>query len=199
MNYVYNIKVNLKNKLYNFYEWDKNDNIITLDRVEVFLVNDNIYEDIINMNIKVNPEFLNKIKLSKNICIFCSDIDAVCVKFNNDGIIELISKLDLEEESEVLDEINLKNKIDLKYQTINGKNNYSFRTRNQEKIILELKNYITKMKDDNDVIDYLYYEWFNSNRCKNKYEKLLSILDSEYSNKHEELYNVIKLLNCKNV
>ena len=101
--------------------------------------------------------------------------------------------------SEVLDEINLKNKIDLKYQTINGKNNYSFRTRNQEEIILELKNYITKMKDDNDVIDYLYYEWFNSNRCKNKYEKLLSILDSEYSNKHEELYNVIKLLNCKNV
>ena len=56
MNYIYNIKVNLKNKLYNFYEWDKNDDVITLDRVEVFLVNENTYEDIINMKVKVDKE-----------------------------------------------------------------------------------------------------------------------------------------------
>ncbi len=198
MNYIYNIKVNLKNKLYNFYEWDKNDAVITLDRVEVFLVNENTYEDIINMKVKVDKEFLNKIKRFKNACIFCNDIDCVCTKFNNDGIIELISKLNLEEESEILDEINLKNKLELKYEKINGNNNYSFKTRNQEKIVSELKEYITKMKDDNELIDYLYQEWFNNSRCKNKYEKLLSVIDSEYSNKHEELYNVIKLLNCKN-
>ena len=47
MNYTYNIKVNLKNELINFYEWNKMDKITILKKVPVFKVNDNVYENII--------------------------------------------------------------------------------------------------------------------------------------------------------
>ena len=43
MNYTYNIKVNLKNELINFYEWNKMDKITILKKVPVFKVNDNVY------------------------------------------------------------------------------------------------------------------------------------------------------------
>ncbi len=195
MNYVYNIKVNLKDKLYNFYEWNNEDNILILNKVIVYLVNEETYNDILNMRIKVKDEFLKNIKLNNNICIFSNDIDCVCVKFNNDGVIELISKLDLEEESDILDEVNFKNRLDLKYTKINKSNNYSFNTRREDEIVSVLNDYIKNEKNNIELIDYLYNEWFNSNRCKNKYDKLLHAINGKFSVKHEELYDVIKLLN----
>ena len=61
MNYTYNIKVNLKNELINFYEWNKMDKITILKKVPVFKVNDNVYENIISGRVKVNDTFLDKI------------------------------------------------------------------------------------------------------------------------------------------
>ena len=92
MNYIYNIKVNLKNKLYNFYEWDSE--ITCINRIKIYLVDDTTYNDIINMNAKVDNTFLNELKTFDNMCLFTNDIDVVCIKFNNNGCIDLISKLD---------------------------------------------------------------------------------------------------------
>ena len=66
MNYTYNIKVNLKNELINFYEWNKMDKITILKKVPVFKVNDNVYENIISGIVKVNDTFLDKISLIAN-------------------------------------------------------------------------------------------------------------------------------------
>lgn len=98
MNYTYNIKVNLKNELINFYEWNKMDKITILKKVPVFKVNDNVYENIISGRVKVNDTFLDKISLSNYTSIFCNDIDTICIKFDNKGKIDKLSKLDLIEE-----------------------------------------------------------------------------------------------------
>ena len=37
MNYIYNIKVNLKDNLINFYEWEISDKITTLKKVKIFI------------------------------------------------------------------------------------------------------------------------------------------------------------------
>ncbi len=192
MNYAYNIRVNLKDKLLSFYEWEKTDKITYLNKVNVYYVNDNIYDDILNMRIKVDNDFLKYLK--DGICIFNNDIDMVCVKFNKDGIIKQISKLDLEEEFELFNELSLKKKYDLKYKKINNTNNYSYSTREEEKIINTLLDYINSKKDDKELIDYLYFEWFKNNKCNNKYKKLINSIKQNYSLNHEELYKVIKIL-----
>ena len=47
MNYIYNIKVNLKNNLINFYEWESNDKITTLKKTKIFVINNYDYNNIL--------------------------------------------------------------------------------------------------------------------------------------------------------
>ena len=56
MNYIYNIEVNLKEKLINFYEWNSSDILTKVDRIPLYLVNTKDYIHILNMNIKLNKE-----------------------------------------------------------------------------------------------------------------------------------------------
>ena len=192
MNYAYNVKMNLRNKLYNFYEWDNN--IEFYDKLKVYKVDDKIYNEILKMSIKVNSNFLNNISLNKFTCIFTNDIDMVGVRFGSNGEIELISKLDLEEESELLEEININNKYELEYEIINKNNQYSFNTMEEDKTINYLIKYIENNKKNSELIDYLYNEWFNDNKSKNKYERLINAIKGEYTSNHNKLYNVVKML-----
>lgn len=196
MNYEYNIKVNLKKELINFYEWNKNDKITILKKVPVFKVNDDTYSEFLNFNIKVNKKFIEKIELSNNICIFCTDIDSICIKFNIDGEIDKISKLDLLEEKDILDSMIGKSKYKLNYKKLSSKKIYSYNTREENKIINTLVEYLELKKDNKEIIDYLYYEWFNKNsNNKNKYEKLVESIKNEYNIKHQKLYEIIELIN----
>ena len=149
MNYIYNIKVNLKNNLINFYEWEPNDKITTLKKAKIFVINNYDYNNILKMNIKIRKEFLENIELDNLICLFTNGVDIVCTKFNIDGTISKISKLDLEEEREVLDEINYKVKTKLLYSRIDKNNNYKLTTRKEENIknkLLDNEIY-SKVKD----------------------------------------------------
>lgn len=193
MNYIYNIEVNLKEKLINFYEWNSSDILTKVDRIPIYLVSSKDYIHILNMNIKLNK----KINLVNNMCLFTNSVDVICVMFTNDGIIEKISKLKLIDESDVLDEISEKNKIELDYKIINKSNNYSFNPRYEENIVNELLEYVKSKKEDNNIIDYLYYEWFSDKKCNNKYEKLIKSINKKHSVKHDKLYKIIELI--KNV
>lgn len=193
MNYIYNIEVNLKEKLINFYEWNSSDILTKVDRIPLYLVNTKDYIHILNMNIKLNK----KINLVNNMCLFTNSVDVICVLFTNDGIIEKISKLKLIDESDILDEISEKNKIELDYKIINKSNNYSFNPRYEENIVNELLEYVKSKKEDNNIIDYLYYEWFSDKKCNNKYEKLIKSINKKHSVKHDKLYKIIELI--KNV
>lgn len=195
MNYIYNIKVNLKNNLINFYEWESNDKITTLKKVKIFVVNNYDYNNILKMNIKIRKEFLKNIELDNLTCLFTNAVDIVCIKFNIDGTISKISKLDLEEEREVLDEINYKVKTKILYSKINKENNYKLTTRREENIKNKLLEFLISSKDNTELIDYLYYEWSGKTSSSNKYDELLSSIKDEYSDKHNKLFKIIELIN----
>ena len=199
MNYIYNIKVNMQNSLLNFYEWNNDDNIEIINKLPLVVVKDKDYINILNMCIKLDKPELIKFELSNNMCIFTNLFDCVCVKFSNIGIIDKISKLTLVEEDDVLDEIKNKKVVDIKYNIINKNNNYNFLSRNENKILNSIINYIESKKESNEIIDYLYYEWFKNKKSNNKYEELLSSISKEYSDKHEYLYNLIQLIEMQNV
>ena len=199
MNYIYNIKVNMQNSLLNFYEWNNDDNIEIINKLPLVVVKDKDYINILNMCIKLDKPELIKFELSNNMCIFTNLFDCVCVKFSNIGIIDKISKLTLVEEDDVLDEIKNKKVVDIKYNIINKNNNYNFLSRNENKILNSIINYIESKKESNEIIDYLYYEWFKNKKSNNKYEELLSSISKEYSDKHEYLYSLIQLIEMQNV
>lgn len=195
MNYIYNIKVNLKNNLINFYEWESNDKITTLKKAKIFVVNNYDYNNILKMNIKIRKEFLKNIELDNLTCLFTNAVDIVCIKFNIDGTISKISKLDLEEEREILDEINYKVKTKILYSKINKENNYKLTTRREENIKNKLLEFLISSKDNTELIDYLYYEWSGKTSSSNKYDELLSSIKDEYSDKHNKLFKIIELIN----
>lgn len=200
MNYAYNVKVNFKKNLFNFYEWKKQDNIEILPKVLVFLVDNKTYKDILHMQIKVNNIFLNKIISNNLMCIFCTEIDTVCVKFTTYGQIELISKLLLEEEKDILDNLSSINEINLEYVKVNCKmHSYSNFTREEEKNINKILNFLSCEKQNQPLIDYIYYEWFNKNNYNNKYDCLVNAVKKEYSFKHEKILKIIEIVNLTNV
>ena len=195
MNYIYNIKVNLKNNLINFYEWESNDKITTLKKAKIFVINNYDYNNILKMKIKIRKEFLKNIELANLTCLFTNAVDIVCIKFNIDGTISKISKLDLEEEREILDEINYKVKTKILYSKINKENNYKLTTRREENIKNKLLEFLISSKDNTELIDYLYYEWSGKTSSSNKYDELLSSIKDEYSDKHNKLFKIIELIN----
>ena len=196
MNYIYNIKVNLKEYLINFYEWNETDEITTIDKIPLYLVNTKDYLNILNMNIKLNQDF--NFNLVNDMCLFTNSVDIICVHFTN-NIIDKISKLSLIEEDDTLDEIKGKDKIKLKYSLINKSNNYKLIPRFEEKIVNDIIEYINNNKNNEEIIDYLYYEWFNDKKSKNKYNDLINSINKEHSIKHDKLYKIIELIECKNV
>lgn len=195
MNYVYNIKVNLKEKLINFYEWTHDDKITIIKKIKIFFVSDKDYNNIINMNIRIKDNFLDEIISDNNMCLFTNNIDIVCTKFNNKKEICRISKLELDEEKEILDEMKLKKKLKLEYNKITKNNRYKYITRFEEKIKNELLKYIDNKKDNSEIIDYLYYEWFHCSKSKDKFNDLINSVTLDYSQKHEDLYKIIELIN----
>ena len=61
MTYIYNIKVNLKENLLNFYEWSKNDNISIIKKIPIYLVSNKDYINLLNMSVKLDEDALNNL------------------------------------------------------------------------------------------------------------------------------------------
>lgn len=198
MNYIYNIKVNMMDHLINFYEWNESDNIVNINRIVLYLVDTKDYLNILSMNVKLNNQCLEKLSLHNDMCLFTNGIDTICVKFNESGEIVKISKLMISDEMDILDDINYKNKIKLSYKITNKNNNYKFITRDEEKIIRKVSEFLDSNKHNTDIIDYLYYEWFNTTKGINKYDKLVNAIKGEFSIKHKNVYEIINLMEVKN-
>lgn len=196
MKYAYNIKINPHTDLINFYEWKKSDRIINVNKIRVFKVSSKLYDLIIRKSIIFDNDILELFSCKKNILIFTSDYDSIAVEINNKGQITKLSKLMLEDELDILDNISKIDTFNYKYKIINNNSEYSYMTREEKNIINLILKEINKYKKDIDKINYLYYEWFNKNTSKNKYEELINSVKSSYTNKHEEFYNIIKLFSC---
>ena len=63
MIYVYDMILNWmdKDRVYEFFEWEINDEIEHIKRIPLFKIKSNVFDDIINYDFKVDEEFLDKI------------------------------------------------------------------------------------------------------------------------------------------
>lgn len=209
MNYVYDILSNFNQELYDFYDWDKNDNFTHLRKVPSFRVSKEVLVDLMFKKVKIKGNLLKLIKDKTQMftkegvdvieyCFIVSDsVNALGVILDEDGVVYKRSKFLVSEELEINKCLKTSKIYNVEYNLLSSKTHYSNMTRNEEKVTSLILNELELIMDSTDKIDYLYYEWFNTNKGKNKYKKLVSSIKSSYTSKHEYILELLNLLKIK--
>ncbi|MBE6153723.1 MAG: DUF3603 family protein [Firmicutes bacterium] len=215
MNYIYDILVNFNDKeVYEFFEWEKDDNIEHIRKIPIFKVKPQEFNDFKNNKIKVDQSFLNKIKNKTEMfcntsieyieyCAIITDgMDLVVIEFDKEGEYILKSSMLLDEMEDTLDESELIDDENIKYTVLNKEININrFVTRFENKIKSEIELEIKKLVENKNFkkLKYLYYEWFNkkNNDIDSIINNLSNITNEEISKKHISFLELINLSNMK--
>lgn len=200
MNYIYDIYLNLNEKLYDFFDWNKSDKILHIKKIPVFKINEKTLKTFINNRIQLNNDFLiqiyNKTEIwqSNNKISYCAlftdSNDILAIEFNKNGKSIKKSFLFIDEELEVLEIIDKISEKLIDHNILNKEKNI-FKTRKQIKeekfISKELKNIA-----DNK-LNYIYFECFGKHE-KNKKTILDNINKIPRTSKiYKNLYDILKL------
>ena len=211
MLYIYDVLLNFNsdNKIYDFYDWDLNDNIEHIKRIPLFRIKSDILSNISNSIFRIDKSFLFRVKNCSEVyrnkkieklmyaALFTDGNRALAVEFNHQGLSVHKSILLLDEEEEVIDLAHKINEIDLSLKIDKTLDNNKFLTRNDEYIMNFLKKEIldTYKKKDIDKLRYLYMEYFGkiSDDAHRIYVNLINTLKKGINEKHNTMYNLLKL------
>lgn len=212
MKYIYDILLNFNEwGGYEFYEWHPNDDIEYYKRIPLILVDHKTYKQLKVGSIIENKDFLEKIynvtqvydkKRIRTIdysCLFTNGKEVIATLLNKKGDILLISKLLIDEGEEAISigcTLNKKNlHIISNDQSQNNVNNYL--TRSESRKLLILKREIDGLYDSRNIVKlrYFYYEINNDieDDINVLYNKIKLFLKAEWSSKHDDLYDLVRL------
>ena len=204
MTYRYDILLNFKDELYDFYDWNKIDNIIHIRKIPVLKIDTKDLINIKNNNIIIDEKILEQIKnkaeifTPKNIkkmeyMFLLSDGKYVLGILKQGRKIKKSSLL-IDEEMDILDEIDNLEKINIDYKIIAKEYNDELKTRKQKETEKFLKKELNKIKNEDDKLKYLYYECFNEK--EENIEKIIYKIKESISNLdiNKKLYNFFKLI-----
>lgn len=200
-----NFTDNLEN-IYEFYEWEDNDNIEFIKKIPLFKVSSTTLKTFLKYQVKFQPELVEQIKnktILKNsnkvlpYCLLvCDSKNSLALELNNKGEVISRSKLLLG------DEINLneimftmkETKLDFeKLKKYELKPNLRQLNKIKQVIYCEIKN-LYENKNINK-LKYLYIEWFDeeNDNIQSIYKKMCYDLQNTFSEKQQNIYNLIKL------
>lgn len=209
MTFVYDILVNLSYDLIDFYDWDERDDFSHIRKAPIFRVSSNNISDFIFRKVKVNEEFLNSIKdktqmfSGRNIevlsyaCVISDGNTAIMVEFDEKGYSRRKSKFLVNEEFEILDLVLSIKNTDINYSVVSSNYKKNNMIRSDKNILDNILDELFLIKEDSEKIDYLYYEWFDTDKGNNKYEELVNDLQKGFTSKHLEMKKLINLLTVK--
>lgn len=209
MIYIYDLLLNWNNsKRYEFFEWDDNDDLEYVKKIPIFKINN--FDDVLNNNIRVNKDFLEKIYNKSEIygnrksekidyaCIFCNNVldKCIAVEFNEYGESIYKSNIYLFDLDDVLVLGNRVKVFDLELEILFcEKNSDIYLTRKEmmkKKYLMEEIN--SSYRDNNvDKLKYIYYEFFGEEKddIVLMRDKLMDSLDSNYDYIYDDIYKLI--------
>lgn len=202
MNYIYDIVLNFNKEYYNFFEWNKRDNIVNVKKIPLFLVNNDTFKIFKYDNIKVSDNFINLIKDKTytysrtkigNASLISNGKEVIGVLFNDNGELIKKSSLLLDEEDEVLNEC-INNTI-YNIEIVNiKKNRVSLINRSQR----EKKNFLIKyINKENNLtnLKYLYYDYFEQedDNFINIKKSLIKEIKDNWNSKLDKFYETVKM------
>lgn len=197
MNYIYDIMVNFKYPLYDFYDWNKNDNIENIKRIPLYKVG---YSDLdifkynkvklLNIDmIKKNTKIFNNKKKTYNAIVLTDGKEAYAFNFDDNGICCAKSSILLDEEMEIIKNSSIIPEDKIEFEIISKDKNNVYMTRLQKKIVGFLISQISNM-NDNDKINYLYYECFD-NYVNIEKKEFIDIIKREWNDKYYKIYDFL--------
>ena len=128
MLYIYDILLNwCKDKLYDFFEWEKTDKLDHIKKIPLFRVERGIVNKFINKNIKISESFvsrvynLTEVYTSKKVdkvpyaFLLTDGLMVLAIKTDKQGLVKYRSKLIIDEEEEILCISNKLDKVNIDY------------------------------------------------------------------------------------
>ncbi len=175
MKNVYDILVNFKKNPYEFYEWEKDDNIRHIKKIMAFKVEDKVLLDFMNYDILVDKKIMNVIKDQTEVfsgrainkmnyaCLLCNDNSVLALALNDEGLVIGKSKLLFDEADDIIKKSNDMSIYNLEYNVISKNNHNKSLTRKENNEVFLVLKYLNKIYDSKNVdeINYLHYECFD--------------------------------------
>lgn len=213
MTYIYDVVLNFtdEERIAEFFEWEENDYPEHIKRIPLIRVSTKTLDEILNKRVIVDKNFLDKIKgettlykKSRNLeyAALISDLNKIIgLEFNSKGEVISRSSLLLDEEEDLLDECLDLQEEKIIYKTSNKYQKDPFLTRQE----LKRKRYLLKEMDNIyeqnniDKLTFLYEELFKKDELSfyDKYIKIRSDIEENYSSRHNKLYDIVRLTYIK--
>lgn len=212
MNYIYDVVLNFQKEYYDFYDWNKNDNIYHMRKIPIIKVNNKQLLDIKNNTVKFNEDTLkyfnikaerfkqNSIAKIKYTIIIGNEYEAIAIKLNKDRIVHLKSSLLPDEQDDVVEILKFQRETKLNYQIIKKSKINPFKTRfetEHEQFIHKELDEIYRQKNIQK-LNYLCLECFNApeTNINRAYEKLKKEINKTNDN-FQKIYNIFKIIKQK--
>jgi len=204
MNYIYDILVNFNETLYDFYDWNSNDDIKHIRKIPIFKIKSTDFYDIKNNKVVFSNEFLDEIK-NKTEIFKNRKTDNLKYSFLvSDGLevlalnIEkkiMYSRLLIDEEVEILDICIRLDEVNIPYKIVETLYIDEFKTRKQISVEKSVRKELKKIINEKNIekLKYIYYECFN--KKINSVDKIIIDFNKELSN--EIITKINKILNLK--
>ena len=204
MNYIYDIVLNFQDNYYQFFEWNRNDKIKNISRIAVYRVSNQDLIDLTYNQIIIDEPFLTELKevnkkYKKIMCLISNENQTIGLLFDQNGTLLKRSSLLFEEETEV----NIFSK-NLPLTKINYQKNIKVEPNYNLRIEIEKKDTLVQyIKQTKDILTlkYLYYEYFKE-ECDNYQQiksSLLNIMEEDWNKQKNNLYQIIHILNQKDL
>jgi len=211
MIYVYDIILNWtdSDKVYEFFEWETNDDIEHIKRIPLFKVDFYKMDVLLNYECKINNNFLKTIDNLTEIyglssvetiqysALFTDGNRVIAAEFDKMGTVICRSRLLLDEEEEVIMLSNKLNFYEIDIEKLSKREFDEYLTRYEVKMkkILEKEINDSYKKKKIDKLKYLYLECFekDSDDIEEIHTKLLTSIEKDNDFNHSKLYEVVKL------
>ncbi len=207
MNYIYDIILNFNKEYFDFYEWNKKDNIINIKKIPLFVVDNKTFNAMKFDKVIVSSNFMDLIRnktytYSKNkisnSTLLSNGKEVIGVLFDNNGNLIKRSSLLIDEEDEVLDEIDNNDIFTIEIISSKKIKREDINRGEKEKKIF-LNKYIKKEENITN-LKYLYYDYFEKEEEDSTLikKKLLDEINSNWNDKLNSFYETVKIFNMIN-
>lgn len=203
MNFIYDIVLNFNKDYYDFFEWNKKDNVINIKKIPLFVVNNDIFNNMKYDFVTVSNAFIeiikdrtytyNRQKIGPS-CLLSNGKQVIGVLFNDKGDLIKRSSLLLDEEEEVLDEIYSDEITNIDVVKVRkGKISDSLNRIQKEKKDFLIR-YINKEKNSIN-LKYLYYDYFEKDEEDDTAirESLINEIKNNWNKKFDSFYETVKI------
>ncbi len=209
MIYAYDMIVNFcdSGRVLEFYEWKDNDKIDHIKKIPLFRIGTKDLVNLFNNKVNFDKEFLDiiykKTLLYKNkeiidyACLFSDGSKVLAIEFTRDGEALYKSRLLLDEEDDICEEVDRLDITDIKVNIVESILFNNFLTREevfiQKFLLVEFDNLYSR--NEVDKFNYFYEEVFSRDKLSfnDKYNKIKDDIMNNFNYKYNLLYNLVRI------